>query len=428
MRLTKYFFPTLREMPQEAQIVSHKLMLRAGLITQSSAGIYSWLPMGLKVLNKIANIIKEEQNKVGHIEILMPTIQPATLWQESGRYEAYGKEMLRFLDRHEREMLYGPTNEELVTDIFRTFVKSYKNVPLTLYQIQWKFRDEIRPRFGVMRGREFYMKDGYSFDLDFEGAQRSYQTHYESYLRTFKRMGLTAIPVKADSGAIGGDMSHEFQILAQTGESTLYYDEELETLNHEELDIKRLQSLYAAAEEKHDPKTCPVSESKLKTAKGIEVGHIFYFGTKYSEAMNVSVMDENGDQKLLHMGSYGIGVSRLVAAIIEASHDENGIIWPKSVSPFEVSLINLKAEDEVSTAVCEKFYEQCLEKKIDVLYDDRFERAGVKFADHDLIGVPWQVIVGPKNALAGKFEVKNRKTNERFELSQDDVFQLLTKA
>ena len=428
MRLTKYFFPTLREMPQEAQIVSHKLMLRAGLITQSSAGIYSWLPMGLKVLNKIANIIKEEQNKVGHIEILMPTIQPATLWQESGRYEAYGKEMLRFLDRHEREMLYGPTNEELVTDIFRTFVKSYKNIPLTLYQIQWKFRDEIRPRFGVMRGREFYMKDGYSFDLDFEGAQRSYQTHYESYLRTFKRMGLTAIPVKADSGAIGGDMSHEFQILAQTGESTLYYDEELENLDHEELDIKRLQSLYAAAEEKHDSKTCPVPESKLKTAKGIEVGHIFYFGTKYSEAMNVSVMDGDGDQKLLHMGSYGIGVSRLVAAIIEASHDENGIIWPKSVAPFEVSLINLKAEDEVSTAVCEKFYEQCLEKKIDVLYDDRFERAGVKFADHDLIGVPWQVIVGPKNASAGRFEVKNRKTNERFELSQDDVFQLLTKA
>ena len=428
MRLTKYFFPTLREMPQEAQIVSHKLMLRAGLITQSSAGIYSWLPMGLKVLNKIANIIKEEQNKVGHIEILMPTIQPATLWQESGRYEAYGKEMLRFLDRHEREMLYGPTNEELVTDIFRTFVKSYKNIPLTLYQIQWKFRDEIRPRFGVMRGREFYMKDGYSFDLDFEGAQRSYQTHYESYLRTFKRMGLTAIPVKADSGAIGGDMSHEFQILAQTGESTLYYDEELENLDHEELDIKRLQSLYAAAEEKHDSKTCPVPESKLKTAKGIEVGHIFYFGTKYSEAMNVSVMDGDGDQKLLHMGSYGIGVSRLVAAIIEASHDENGIIWPKSVAPFVVSLINLKAEDEVSTAVCEKFYEQCLEKKIDVLYDDRFERAGVKFADHDLIGVPWQVIVGPKNASAGRFEVKNRKTNERFELSQDDVFQLLTKA
>ncbi len=424
MKLTQYFFPTLRDDPQEAQIVSHKLMLRGGFITQSSSGIYSWLPMGLKVLNKISDIIREEQNKVGHIEVLMPTIQSSDLWRESGRYEDYGKEMLRFTDRHDREMLYGPTNEELITDIFRTFIKSYKHIPLTLYQIQWKFRDEIRPRFGVMRGREFLMKDGYSFDLDMEGAKKSYKAHYEAYLRTFKRMGLTAIPVKADSGAIGGDMSHEFQILAQTGESTLYYDSEIENLNGQDLDIDKLQSLYAAAEEKHDPSICPVPADKLKVAKGIEVGHIFYFGTKYSDPFGATVMGSDGEPVTVHMGSYGIGVSRLVAAIIEASHDDNGIIWPEAVAPFKVGLVNLKPSDETTSALCEKFYVSALAKGIEILYDDRDERAGVKFADMDLIGLPFQVIIGPKGAATGRVEIKIRKTGERQDLSFEDALKL----
>lgn len=420
MKLSQYFFPTLRQDPQEAQIMSHKLMLRAGFVTQSSSGIYSWLPLGIRVLTKISNIIRQEQDRIGHIEVLMPTIQSSDLWRESGRYDDYGKEMLKFKDRHDREMLYGPTNEELITDIFRTFVKTYKHMPVTLYQIQWKFRDEIRPRFGVMRGREFLMKDGYSFDMDMEGAKRAYKAHYEAYLRTFKRMGLTAIPVKADSGAIGGDMSHEFQVLAKTGESTIYYDKRLEELNEEALDIDKLQSLYAVAEEKHDPDSCPVPESDLRSAKGIEVGHIFYFGTKYSAAFNAQVTGPDGTPVTPHMGSYGIGVSRLVAAIIEASHDENGIIWPASVAPFKVGLINLKVSDSVATSLCEKFYEAATNAGIEILYDDRDERAGVKFADMDLIGLPLQVIIGPKGAVDQRVEIKNRKTGERFDLSFDE--------
>ena len=429
MRLSKYFIPTIKENPSEAQIVSHRLMLRAGMIRQSSAGIYIWLPTGLRVMNKIANIVREEQDRAGANELLMPTIQPAELWQESGRYEAYGKEMLRITDRHDREMLYGPTNEEMITDLFKNNVKSYKDLPLSLYHIQWKFRDEVRPRFGIMRGREFLMKDNYSFDLDYEAAKASYNIMYVAYLRTFARLGLVAIPVRADAGAIGGDLSHEFQILAETGESTLYYDKGIEdfelaslTGDIDDETVAKLQSFYAMEEEKHDADNCPVAPENLKTAKGIEVGHIFYFGTKYSESMGAKVAGPDGKEVPVEMGSYGIGVSRLVAALIEANHDENGIIWPEAVAPFKVGLINLRAKDDVCTAACDALYRKFQDQKIEVLYDDRKIGAGGKFADMDLIGLPWQVIVGPRGLENGVYEVKNRRTGERVELNEDDLF------
>ncbi len=428
MRLSVYFLPTLKENPAEAQIVSHRLMLRAGMIRQSAAGIYTWLPLGHKVLRKVEQIVREEQDAAGAQELLMPTIQSADLWRESGRYEAYGKEMLRIVDRHDREMLYGPTNEELITDIFRREVKSYRDLPKILYHIQWKFRDEVRPRFGVMRGREFLMKDSYSFDLDFEGAKRSYESMYQAYLKTFARMGLTAIPVAADSGAIGGNLSHEFHVLAETGESQLYYDAAYEdVMKSGSIDISVLGKYYAAADEKHDPNGANVPPpDRLNSKRGIEVGHIFYFGTKYSKAMNAVVAGPNGDPVMVEMGSYGIGVSRLVAAIIEASHDDAGIIWPESVAPFKVGLVNLKVGDANCDGACADLYRTLSESGVEVLYDDRDERAGVKFATMDLIGLPWQLVVGPKGLASGVVELKNRKTGEKQELSIESAVARLT--
>ncbi|WP_417318007.1 proline--tRNA ligase [Emcibacter sp.] len=433
MRLSTYFLPTLKENPSEAQVVSHRLMLRSGMIRQTSAGIYIWLPLGLKVLRNIEQVVREEQNRAGAQELLMPTIQSAELWQESGRYDAYGKEMLRITDRHDREMLYGPTNEEMITDLFRNNLKSYKDVPKLLYHIQWKFRDEIRPRFGVMRGREFLMKDTYSFDLDEESARVSYNKMYVAYLRTFARLGLVAIPVKADTGAIGGDLSHEFQILAETGESTLYYDKAIESFELQKLTgdidaetISSLQGIYAMEEEKHDPANCPVAAEDLRTAKGIEVGHIFYFGDKYSEAMNAQVTGPDGKLVNVEMGSYGIGVSRLVGALIEANHDENGIIWPEAVAPYKVGLINLRGKDEACTAASEALYQKLQNVGVEVLYDDREVGGGVKFANMDLIGLPWQAVIGPKGLEKGVVELKNRRTGEREELSEEELLNQLT--
>ncbi len=433
MRLSEYFLPLLRDDPKEAEIVSHRFMLRAGLIRQSSAGIYSWLPMGFRVLKKIEAIVREEQNHAGAIEMLMPTIQSAELWRESGRYDDYGKEMLRIEDRSGREMLYGPTNEELITEIFRAGVNSYRDLPRNLYHIQWKFRDEIRPRFGVMRGREFLMKDGYSFDLDIESAKHSYNQMFVSYLRTFDRMGLKAIPMAADTGPIGGDLSHEFIILADTGESEVFCHRDLIEMDAPGSDIDyksdlqpeidRWTSHYAATDELHDPAKFDemVPNAKQVSARGIEVGHIFFFGTKYTESMNCLVQGPDGKQIPLQCGSYGIGVSRLVGGIIEASHDENGIIWPEPVAPFLIGLLNLKVGDEKTDEACESLYQKLTAAGVDVLYDDRNERAGGKFATMDLIGLPWQIIVGPKGIKSGEVEVKYRATGERQSLSLEAV-------
>lgn len=419
MRLSQYFLPVLREDPAEAQIASHRLMLRAGMIKQQSAGIYSWLPLGIRVLKKIERIIEEEMDKAGCQQILMPTIQSADLWKESGRYDAYGKEMLRITDRAEREMLYGPTNEEMVTDIFRSYVKSYKSLPLNLYHIQWKFRDEIRPRFGVMRGREFLMKDAYSFDIDYEGAKKSYDIMYEAYLKTFARMGLVAVALRADSGAIGGDLSHEFHIVAETGESGLFYDVRLDEVRDGKISmtLDEIKKLYAATDEKHDAANCPVPKEKLREARGIEVGHIFYFGKKYSESMGAKVTGQNGENITVEMGSYGIGVSRLVGAIIEANHDASGIIWPEPVAPFKVGIVNIKPGHEGCDKACEEIYQKLSAKNIDVLYDDRKESAGSKFATMDLIGLPWQIAIGPRGIENGIVELKNRRTGEKSEVS-----------
>ncbi len=421
VRLSRYFLPVLKEDPAEAEIVSHRLMLRAGMIQQAAAGIYNWLPLGFRVLKKVEQIVREEMDRAGAIEILMPTIQPASWWRESGRYEDYGKEMLRIRDRHDREMLYGPTNEENVVDIFRRHVRSYRQLPLNLYHIQWKFRDEIRPRFGVMRGREFLMKDAYSFDYDFAGAKRAYENMFVAYLRTFRRMGLTAIPMVAESGPIGGSMSHEFQILASTGESVVYYDAAFEELDFsaDEIDVATLTRLYAAVEEKHDPARCPVPAERLKKARGIEVGHIFYFGTKYSEPMGAYVMGPDGREVPVEMGSYGIGVSRLVGAIIEAYHDEKGIIWPEAVAPFRVALVNLRVDDEACRRMAEDLFAQLDRAGIETLYDDTEERAGAKFATMELIGIPWQVVIGPRSARAGLVELRSRARGESEEIAPD---------
>jgi prolyl-tRNA synthetase len=427
MRLSSFFMPTLKEVPAEAQIASHRLMLRAGMIRQASAGIYSWLPLGFRVLKKIERIVREEQDRAGCQELLMPTIQSADLWKQSGRYEDYGKEMLRIQDRHERDMLYGPTNEELITDIFRSACKSYRDLPKLLYHIQWKFRDEVRPRFGVMRGREFLMKDSYSFDLDYAGAKRAYNKMFVAYLRTFARLGLKAIPMEAETGPIGGNLSHEFIILAETGESAVFCHRDLlsfDVLESEpdfEADlepvVRRWTSLYAATDHKHDPGKCP--KDQLVEARGIEVGHIFYFGTKYSEPLGAAVSTPEGRPVPVHMGSYGIGVSRLVGAIIEASHDDSGIIWPDAVAPFAVGLVNLKVGDPRTTGTCDEIYASLRARGIEVLYDDRDERPGAKFADMDLIGLPWQLVVGPRGVERGQVEMKRRRTNEKHELAID---------
>ena len=430
MRLSRFFLPILKENPKEAEIVSHRLMLRAGMIRQQSQGIYSWLPLGKRVLDKVCAIVREEQNRAGAQEILMPTLQTAELWQESGRYNDYGEEMLRITDRNKRAMLYGPTNEEMVTDIFRSYVKSYKDLPLNLYHIQWKFRDERRPRFGTMRSREFLMKDAYSFDLNKEDAVKAYERMFVAYLRTYARMGLTAIPMRADTGPIGGNHSHEFIILAETGESEVFchrdfvnFDIPAETTDFDSVDalqsiFDKWTSLYAATSEMHDEAAFDaIPDGDRLSARGIEVGHIFYFGTKYSAPMGAKVQGPDGKEHEVQMGSYGIGPSRLVPAIIEASHDENGIIWPDSVAPFDVVVINMKVGDAACNAACEKIYTALSNAGKDVLYDDRDERAGAKFATADLIGVPWQVIAGPRGIANGEVELKNRRTGERVTLS-----------
>jgi prolyl-tRNA synthetase len=439
MRLSHGFIPTLKQTPNEAQIASHRLMLRAGLVRQTSAGIYAWLPLGLRVLRNIERIVREEQDAAGAQELLMPTIQPAELWRESGRYEDYGKEMLRIRDRHDRDMLYGPTNEEMITDLFRQSVKSYRELPQILYHIQWKFRDEVRPRFGVMRGREFLMKDAYSFDLDHAGAVESYRRMMLAYMRTFQRMGLKAIPMEADTGPIGGDLSHEFIILAPTGESQVYYDAAFEEIDYlssgaggfshdSAADLERffreMTTSYAATDEKHDTaKWASVAPDRRREGRGIEVGHIFHFGTKYTAAMATTVTGPDGKPVAPEMGSYGIGVSRLVGAVIEASHDEAGIIWPDSIAPFKAAILNLKHGDPACDALCETLY-----AKLDgsALYDDREDRAGVKFADADLMGHPWQIVIGPRGAASGKVELKRRATAERTELSPDDALSRIT--
>jgi prolyl-tRNA synthetase len=440
MRLSRYFLPILREAPREAEIVSHRLMLRAGMMRQEAAGIYAFLPLGLRVLQKINQIIREEQNRSGAIEMLMPTIQSAELWRESGRYDDYGKEMLRIEDRHERDMLYGPTNEEMITEIFRSYVRSYKDLPLNLYHIQWKFRDEVRPRFGLMRGREFLMKDAYSFDLDQTGARHAYHKMFVAYLRTFARLGLKSIPMRAESGPIGGDMSHEFIILASTGESEVFCHKDYLDFAVPDADVAfddvaglkgivdRWTSLYAATSEKHDPATfAALPADKQVSARGIEVGHIFYFGTKYSEPMKAVVSGPDGQERPVHMGSYGIGPSRLVAAIIEASHDEAGIKWPEAVAPFRVAILNLKQGDSATDAACETLYRDLGAKGVDVLYHDLDERPGAKFATADLIGVPWQVLVGPRGLAAGTLEVKKRADGSRKNLSSAATLDLLSR-
>ncbi|WP_298912292.1 proline--tRNA ligase [uncultured Algimonas sp.] len=430
MRLSRYFLPLLKETPSDATVISHQLMLRAGMIRQNSAGIYTWLPLGYKVLKKIEQIVREEQNRAGAIEMLMPTIQSADLWKQSGRYDAYGPEMLRIKDRHDRDMLFGPTNEEMLTDVFSSFVRSYKDLPKMLYHIQWKFRDERRPRFGVMRGREFLMKDAYSFDQTPEEARKSYNRMFVAYLNTFERMGLKAIPVRADTGPIGGDLSHEFVILAESGESAVFAHKDLVQMGAPGLDIdfdSDLQpvvdertALYSAADDMHDPEVfAALPEDKRVEARGIEVGHIFYFGTKYSEPFDATVMGPDGKPGLVEMGSYGIGVSRLVGGIIEASHDDDGIVWPEAVAPFKVGIVNMRAGDEACDAACSDFYEKAVQAGLDPLYDDTSDRGGVKFSRMDLIGLPWQVIIGPRGLKTGEVEVKARKTGERENLSPD---------
>jgi prolyl-tRNA synthetase len=432
MRLSRYFLPVLKENPAEAQIVSHRYMLRAGMIKQQQAGIYSWLPLGYRVLRNIERIVHEEQQRAGHIPLLMPTLQPADLWQESGRYDAYGPEMLRIKDRHERDMLYGPTNEEMITDIFRSHIESYKALPLTLYHIQWKFRDELRPRFGVMRGREFLMKDGYNFDVDYDSAIHSYNRHMVSYLRTYERMGLQAIPMRADSGPIGGDNTHEFLVLASTGESEVFYDSAITDLKFGERVVnyddwaecaqivEEWTTPYARTDETHDVSLFhKIPVERQQTSRGIEVGQIFYFGTKYSEPMGAMVVTPDGNRVPVHMGSHGIGVSRLAGAIIEASHDDKGIIWPEGVTPFPVGIVNLKQGDGATDGACEGIEKALLARGLEPLYDDREERAGAKFATMDLIGLPWRITVGPRGLASGKVELTSRRTGESEEMSPE---------
>jgi prolyl-tRNA synthetase len=432
MRLSRYFLPVAKESPADAQIVSHKLMLRAGLIRQTAAGIYAWLPLGLRVLKRIEQIVREEQDKAGAVELLMPTLQSADLWRQSGRYDAYGPEMLRITDRHDREMLYGPTNEEMITAIFRDSAKSYRDLPRTLYHIQWKFRDEVRPRFGVMRGREFLMKDAYSFDLDEASARHSYNRMFVAYLRTYARMGLRAIPMQADTGPIGGDLSHEFIVLAPTGESEVFYHanwEEPAKVEHIDFDdVAGLQDIvsgltrdYAATDEKRDTDREAAAGDALRQSRGVEVGHIFYFGTKYSASMGMKVQGPDGTEVIPHMGSYGIGVSRLMGAIIEASHDDKGIVWPDSVAPYAVGLVNMRADDAKCAAAADDLYARLGAAAVETLYDDRDERGGAKFATMDLIGLPWQIVIGPKGLERGVVELKRRATGEKIELSAEDA-------
>ena len=425
MRFSNFFIPTSKNIPSDAEIISHQLMIRAGMTKQSSAGIYSWLPLGLIVLKKIENIVREEQNKAGAIELLMPTIQSADLWIKSGRYNDYGKEMLRIIDRSGRNMLFGPTNEELITDIFQTYISSYKDLPKNLYHIQWKFRDEVRPRFGVMRGREFLMKDNYSFDLNENEAKKSYDRMFKAYIKTFLRLGLTPISLRAETGPIGGNLSHEFQILANTGESTLYFDKDLEKIDPENIEPQKLQSYYAAVDNLHKEQDCPIAKDQLKISKGIEVGHIFYFGTKYSEKLGAYVQDKNGKSVPVHMGSYGIGVSRLVGALIEAFHDEKGIKWPLSVTPFKISIINLMIDDEECKKLCDEIYEKFFNMDIEILYDDRDCSIGKKLSDNELIGIPYHLIIGKRDLKENLVELKTRSNNISKKMNPEEAVNLL---
>jgi prolyl-tRNA synthetase len=406
MKASLCFLPTMRNTPKDAHTTSHQFMLRAGMIQQVTAGIYAWLPLGLRTLQKIETIVRQEQNGIGAQEMLAPTIQPATLWHESGRYNDYGKEMLRIQDRHQHPLLYGPTAEEVLTLLFRTHIKSYKELPQCLYNIQWKFRDEVRPRYGVMRGREFLMKDAYSFDLTPDLAKTSYKNMFHAYIRTFRRLGVRAIPVRADTGPIGGDLSHEFHIVAPTGESTLYYDVKLDHSQHENMDD--FENIYAMADGQHIPEKCPIPPDQLRTVKGIEVGHIFYFGTKYSQAMGALVTNEKGDAVPVEMGSYGIGISRMVGALIEALHDHKGIQWPISIAPYSVALIGIGEENNEQAKA---FYHQCIHHQIDAFLYDKDDSVGVSLANLDLLGFPFQIIFGRAFQDSAQVEIKDRQNN-----------------
>ena len=424
MKLTNFFLPLQKEIPHEAEIISHQLMLKSGMIDKQFSGSYSFLPLGLMVLQNISNIIREEHSHIACNEILMPILQSGDLWQESGRYGDYGKEMLKVKDRHDRDMVFGPTNEEIVTDIFRKYVKSYKALPLHLYHIQWKFRDEIRPRFGLMRAREFLMKDAYSFDIDAQAALESYKIYYQTYLKIFKRLGVTAIPVRAENGAIGGDLSHEFHILANTGESQIYAESALfENIDNQEFSYDKLRQYYSAADEMHDDTKAQGKE--LVSKRGIEVGHIFNFATKYSAAMDASVMNNQGKPVAVNMGSYGIGVSRVMAGIIESSHDDRGIIWPDAVAPFHVVINPLQLRNEGLFSKALEIYEKLRAQNVKVLLDDRDLSAGQKFAAHDLIGIPQQLIFGAKSFAEGKIEIKNRKSGEKEIVGIENIIEYL---
>ena len=425
MLLSKYFLPTLKDNPAEAKVISHILMLRAGMIRQLTSGIYEWLPLGLRVLKKVEQIIREEMNHIGGNEMLAPCMQPLNLWKKSGRYGQMGGEMLKIKDRHGNDITFSPSAEEVMAQLFGENVQSYKQLPQLLYQIQWKFRDEIRPRFGVMRGREFFMKDAYCFDIDQESALVNYSNIVQAYLKIFNRIGLTAIPVFADTGSMGGNYSHEFHVLADTGESTIFYEKELETyIEGEVFDLDEFAKFYAMEEEKH--LNSPTHEGKnIVSKKGIEVGHVFYYGDKYTQSMNIKIQDRNG--KLVHpvSGAYGLGVSRVVAAIIENSHDENGIIWPESVAPFDIGVINLDPKDQECCSVSSKLYHKLKENGKEVLLDDMRDSTGTKFNRMDLIGIPHTIVVGSKGLKNNIVEIKNRKTQERQECSINQALEHL---
>ena len=439
MRLSKFFVPMVKDLPADERIKSHQLMLKTGMIKQSAAGIYSWLPLGFKVMKKIEQIVREEQNKIGAQEILMPTIQSSEIWKESGRYDDYGDEMLRIKDRQNREMLYGPTNEELITDIFRSNIKSYKSLPQLLYHIQWKFRDELRPRFGIMRCREFYMKDAYSFDINDDEALYSYNKFFLSYLRTFKRLDLTAIPMAADTGPIGGNLSHEFIILAETGESKIFSDKRIFEVNYDNTTLEKdslvdlrnkYEAFYSVTDEKFDKKEFEnkvTTENRLIT-KGIEVGHIFYFGDKYSKALNASVDLPGGKKDFVKMGSYGVGVSRLVGAIIEAKYNEKDetMNWPLSVAPYELAIIPMITKNDTSNLEkAEKIFKFFESKKIDTIIDDTDENISSKMKKFNLIGVPYQIIVGKKSE-GDSFEFKEIGKDAQI-MSKNQISELITK-
>jgi len=428
MRLSHYFLKPRKDAPSDATLISHKLMIKSSMIKQTTSGIYAWLPLGLKVLKKIEDIIRKFHNLYGCQELLMPTIQSSSIWKKSERYNDYGPEMLKFRDRNKKELLYGPTNEELITEIFKEYINSYKDLPKNLYQIQWKFRDEIRPRYGVMRCREFLMKDNYSFDISKNDAEKSYDNMFKCYLEIFNEIGINVIPVKADPGAMGGDLSHEFHLISKSGDTDIYYDKKIGDINglNARNSFKLLRNLYSVTKDEYKKKQ-DLDASKLIKTKGIEIGHIFYFGTKYSDKLDAYVLNEKGQKINVEMGSYGIGISRLVAAIIESSHDEKGIIWPKNISPFNVGLINLNNKNKELIRISDKLYDYLKKNNIDVLYDDTNERPGEKFANIDLIGVPSQIILGENSLKENSVEIKNRKTKKIIKIKTKNMNEIIKK-